>query len=239
MAGNRGFFNPNFDTSKDFWTKDNADAGQWNAGKVFLWDSGNDPDRIIFWSRIPIILLSLILGLFIFRWTRELAGTLAGLFALALYTFNPNILGHNHFVTTDIGIAAFIVFAFYYFSRFIKKPTWKNVFIFGLFLGLMQLAKFSSVLTFPIIFLVLIIYPLIKSNGQGKLQNLKEYLLKGYLSFLISIFYYSPPNISICSSPFAEKLAVVQPGMVINHAQIINLIGFEEQYYETRIIWAA
>jgi predicted membrane-bound dolichyl-phosphate-mannose-protein mannosyltransferase len=151
------FFNPNFDTSKDFWTKDNADAGQWNAGKVFLWDSGNDPDRIIFWSRIPIILLSLILGLFIFRWTRELAGTLAGLFALALYTFNPNILGHNHFVTTDIGIAAFIVFAFYYFSRFIKKPTWKNVFIFGLFLGLMQLAKFSSVLTFPIIFLVLIL----------------------------------------------------------------------------------
>lgn len=189
------FINPNFDTSRDFWTKDDANESQWNAGKVFFWDSGNNPDQIIFWSRIPIVLISLLLGFFIFRWTRELAGTLAGLFALALYAFNPNILGHNHFVTTDIGIAAFIVFAFYYFYHFIKKPTWKNVLIFGLFLGLMQLVKFSSVLTFPVIFLILAIYPLVKSNGQGKLQNLKEYILKGSASFLISIvivwiFYY-------------------------------------------------
>jgi len=36
-----------------------------------------------------------------------------------------------------------------------------------------------------------------------------------------------------------SRWIVVQPGMVIDHAQIINLIGFEEQYYETRIIWAA
>jgi 4-amino-4-deoxy-L-arabinose transferase-like glycosyltransferase len=94
--------------------------------------------------------LSLILGLFIFKWTRELAGIGAGLFALILYAFDPNILGHNHYVTTDLGIAAFVVFAFYYFLRFIKDPTWKNVFILGIFLSLVQLAKFSSILILPI-----------------------------------------------------------------------------------------
>jgi predicted membrane-bound dolichyl-phosphate-mannose-protein mannosyltransferase len=108
------FLNLNFDTSQPFWSE-NANDAQWNAGKYFLYGAGNNPDKIIFWSRIPFILLSLLLGFFIFKWTKKIAGTLAGLLALTLFAFDPNILGHNHFVTTDIGIAAFTVFSFYYF----------------------------------------------------------------------------------------------------------------------------
>ena len=189
------FIQPKFDTNADFWTKDNADASQWNAGKNFLFASGNNADQIIFWSRIPIILISLLLGFFIFKWTRELAGITAGVFALTLYSFDPNILGHNHFVTTDIGIAAFIAFAFYYFLRFIKEPTGKNIFLAGLFLGLVQLVKFSSVLAFPIFGLIILIYPLVKLHGhKSHLHCLGEYLIKGFLVFLVSfavvyIFY--------------------------------------------------
>lgn len=182
--------NPELDTTKDFWTLDNADASQWNAGKDFLFGGKNNPEQIIFLSRLPFILLSLILGLFIFKWTREASGILAGLFALTLYAFDPNILGHNHFVTTDLGIAAFITFAFYYFLKFIKDPNWKNTFISGLFLGLMQLTKFSSVLTFPVMGFVLLVYPLIKLDSQGKaekLKNLKNYLSKGAVAFVFSL----------------------------------------------------
>lgn len=183
------FLKPNFDTTQNFWTTDNANDSQWNAGKIFLFDSGNNPDQIIFWSRLPFILLSLILGLFIFKWTREIAGLTAGLFALILYAFDPNILGHNHFVTTDLGIAAFIVFAFYYFLKFIKDPSWKNVFIGSLFLGLVQLAKFSSVLIFPVLGLILIIYPLIRleKEKRSKLKVLGEYVLKGAVAFVLSL----------------------------------------------------
>ncbi|EKE11492.1 MAG: hypothetical protein ACD_15C00073G0006 [uncultured bacterium] len=190
------FIQPKFDIAADFWTKDNADASQWNAGKSFLFASGNNADQIIFWSRLPIILISLLLGFFIFKWTRELAGVTAGIFALTLYSFDPNILGHNHFVTTDIGIAAFITFAFYYFLRFIKEPTKKNVFLAGIFLGLVQLVKFSSVLAFPVFGLIILLYPLIKMHGhKSRLHCLGEYLAKGFLVFLISfvvvyVFYF-------------------------------------------------
>ncbi|PIP27693.1 MAG: hypothetical protein COX30_00525 [Candidatus Moranbacteria bacterium CG23_combo_of_CG06-09_8_20_14_all_39_10] len=181
------FINPKFDTTQNFWTTDNADDSQWNAGKSFLFGSGNDPDQIIFWSRLPLILLSLIFGLFIFKWTREMAGITAGLFALTLYAFDPNILGHNHFVTTDLGIAAFIVFAFYYFLKFIKEPTRKNILLAGLFLGLVQLVKFSSVLTFPVFGLLIIIYPLVKlSHDKSKWKILGEYIWKGAMVFIIS-----------------------------------------------------
>lgn len=194
------FMHLNFDTSQPFWNE-NANDAQWNAGKHFLYEAGNNPDLIIFWSRIPMILLSLLLGFFIFKWTKEMAGTIAGIFALLLYVFDPNILGHNHFVTTDIGIAAFTVFSFYYFLKFIKEPTWKNVLVGGIFLGLMQLTKFSSVLAFPVFGLILIIYPLVKrardKNGKeiAKISLLLEYLGKGLIAFLISLilvcaFYY-------------------------------------------------
>lgn len=198
------FMNLNFDTTKPFWTGElekKWDEGQWAAGRHLLYENGNDADQIIFWSRIPIILISLLLGFFIFKWTREMAGTLAGLFALALYAFNPNILGHNHYVTTDIGIAAFTTFSFYYFLRFIKRPSWKNVFIGGIFLGLIQLAKFSSIVIFPIFGLIIVIYPLVKRSKEtevktegkksiysAKMKILGEYLKKGLIAFLISIF---------------------------------------------------
>jgi len=132
------FLDLNFDTTHSSWTTDNVADNQWNAGRKFLYGSGNDPDRVIFWSRVPFILLALALGLFIFRWTKEIASIPAALLALALYAFNPNVLGHNHLVTTDLGIAAFITFSFYYFLKFIKQPSWKNVFLAGLFLGLWQ-----------------------------------------------------------------------------------------------------
>jgi len=187
------FIDLNFDTSKDFWNQNPNDA-QWNAGKEFLFNSGNNPDQIIFWSRIPIIALFIILGIFIFKWTRLLSGIGAGLLALILYTFDPNILGHNHFVTTDLGIAAFITFSFYYFLKFIKDPIWKNVFIFAIFLALVQLTKFSSVLIFPIFGMVLIIYSLIKlarskrENTFGfKMKNFGEYFGKFIISFGISL----------------------------------------------------
>ncbi|MFC1645213.1 ArnT family glycosyltransferase [Patescibacteria group bacterium] len=189
------FLNLNFDTTQDFWTQDVN--GQWAAGRHLLYEAGNNPDAIVFWSRIPIILISLILGLFIFKWVKEFAGTLAGLLSFTIYSFDPNILGHNHYVTTDIGIAAFLTFAFYYFIRFLKAPSWKNAFIGGVFLGLLQLAKFSSITAFPILGAALIVFPLIKKikvkDGEEggiikkKFQTLFDYILKGLYAFAISM----------------------------------------------------
>lgn len=135
---------------------------QWDLGTMFIFS--NDADAVMFWSRFPIILIALLLGFFIFQWTKELAGTVAGLFALVLYAFDPNVLGHNHYVTTDLGIAAFIFISFYFFIKFLKKPAWKNVLLAGIFLGLAQLTKFSAVLLFPYFGLILVVYALAKKN---------------------------------------------------------------------------
>ena len=193
------FVHPNFDvTNQKFWDgtlPGKWDEGQWAAGRYLLYEAGNDADKILFFARLPIVILSLIFGWFIFFWVRRLTGTLAGLFALTLYAFDPNILGHNHFVTTDLGIAAFFTFAFYFYLNFIKNPTWKNVALAGFFLGLLQLAKFSFIVGLPILALATLIYPLTKKlrdPAEGNLwkyraKKLGEYILKGFSLLVISL----------------------------------------------------
>ena len=188
------FLHLNFDTNQKFWTDDVN--GEWDAGNYLFYHAGNNPDAILFWARLPIIIISVIFGLFLFMWGREIAGITGGLFILMLYAFDPNILGHNHYVTTDVGIAAFMTFSAYFFLKFIKNPTWKNTIIGGIFLGLVHLTKFSSVILLPIFGLVLIIYPLVKKLSYDKDENNKLalraktfgwYFLKGLVAFAISI----------------------------------------------------
>lgn len=150
------FLHVTFPTNEQYWTT--AANGQWDAGWKFIYLPGNNTDQLIFWARFPFILLSLLLGWMIFKWAKELFGTNAGLLALSLYAFDPNILGHNHYVTTDLGVAAFCIFAFYFFTKYLQNPTWKATLLAGIFLGFAQLAKFSAVLLFPIFGLALLIY---------------------------------------------------------------------------------
>lgn len=193
------FMDLEFPVEDPLWT-----AGvneQWSLGDKFI--NSNNVDEVTFWSRFPLILIALLLGFFIFQWTKELAGTVAGLFALVLYSFDPNILGHNHYVTTDIGIAAFIFISFYFFIKFLKKPGWKNTVLAGIFLGLAQLTKFSAVLLFPFFAIVILIYAIARKKPgfsrmldyKFKLGNLWNYIGKYVIAVvicfvLIWILYY-------------------------------------------------
>jgi hypothetical protein len=185
------FLNLNFDVSgQSFWNgtmPKKWDEGQWAAGRYLLYQVGNNPDAIIFWARFPIILLSLLLGWFIFFWAKKLFGISGGLLALVFYAFDPNILGHNHFVTTDIGIAAFLTFSFYYYIKFIKNPSWKNVLWAGIFLGLLQLSKFSFLIAFPIFALITILYPLVVRAEISRIKKFGEYVGKGAIVFSLSM----------------------------------------------------
>ncbi len=161
---------------------------QWVVGDMFVNCSRpeiacNDADTILFFARLPIILLAVLLGIGIFLWTRELGGTLAGIFAVTLYAFDPNVIAHNHYVTTDIGSAAFIFLAFYGFVRFLKNPSPKNILIAGIFLGLAQLAKFSAVLLFPVFGLFLLLFALTTPQTSNYPMSFLRHALQNIFSY--------------------------------------------------------
>lgn len=178
---------PAFPVTDPAWTEGVNE--QWVLGDKFLHESGNSADAITFWARLPILAVALLLGVALYLWTRRLAGTAAGLLALTLYAFDPNVIAHDHYVTTDIGIAAFIFFATYFFVRFLQEPTGRNVVLAGLFLGLVQLAKFSAVLLFPIFGIMTLVYAFARipepERKETRLRIVFDYLWKFAASVVI------------------------------------------------------
>ncbi len=165
--------------------------------RTSLYKPNINADKIIFWARIPIVLLSVLLGFYVFVWGKELYGSVGGLFALFLYAFNPNILAHSRLATTDIGVTFFMFIAIYYFWKFINQPTKKSMITSGTTLGLALLCKFTAVLLLPIFFLLTLAAILYKEEANisffphiNFLSN-KEFLKKTYLFSLALLLIFS------------------------------------------------
>lgn len=159
--------------------------GQWEAGWYMLYKTSNDPKTVLDLSRLPMMLLMIALGLFIFKWAKELFGRKVGLIVLLLYAFYPDVLAHGRLVTTDVAATFGFVVAAYYFDKAIQKVSRRTVIYAALALALAQLLKFSAILLFPIFFILIVIKAIQARKRDGFWRKLWFYF-KPF--FWISIF---------------------------------------------------
>jgi hypothetical protein len=101
--------------------------------------------------RVSAELLALGLCLLVFLTAREWFGDAAGLVALTLVVFDPNVLAHSALVTTDIGVSCFFVAAIWTFYRFATRPTLIRLLLAGLATGLLLATKHSGILIGPML----------------------------------------------------------------------------------------
>src|SRR5437773_1072643 len=120
-------------------------ASQYQLGYEFFYRL-NPGDRLLFWGRIPIVLLAVMMACFVWRWAKELYGWRAGLLALFLCCLSPDVIAHSQLVTMDLGAACFSFIFFYYFYRLLHDPTRRHVLWSGVFLGLTLVSKFTTLL---------------------------------------------------------------------------------------------
>ncbi len=166
------------------------DIRQWDAGWYFLFHSGNNPDEILFWARLPMLLIVLALGILLYKWASEEFGNKTGLFVLFLYAFTPDVLAHGHFVTTDVPAALAFVLGVYTFSKFLDKKNLKYLIFAGIGLGIAELLKFSACLLYPIFFLLIIVKSIIdnKAKKTGFWKKLWQYFKPLFWISVISQF---------------------------------------------------
>lgn len=109
-------------------------------------------------ARYPTMLASLVLAWLVFRWSSRLYGAAAGLLSLTLHVFDPNLLAHSRFVTTDLYAALTITLALYTFWRFLEAPDRPSRLRRGvaaaLAFGLAQVAKYTGAYLAPVLLLV-------------------------------------------------------------------------------------
>jgi hypothetical protein len=122
---------------------------EFDYARAFLYRA-NDADRLLRAARIPMMILTALLGILVFLWAREIAGAWGGAAAVVLYATEPNILAHGRLVTTDLGAAAFCLGAVWSLRRVLRAPSPANAAIFGLLLGAALLSKFSALILLPL-----------------------------------------------------------------------------------------
>ncbi len=135
------FLEPRLDLTHPAWTSE--PPNEWEFGRSFLYS--NDADRLLFWGRLPVVLLALLLGLHAWLWARELFGEAAGLVALTLFAFCPTVIAHGHLVTMDVPLAAFSTMALYWLRAWLLRGGSWPLLAAGASLGLALATKFSAV----------------------------------------------------------------------------------------------
>jgi Dolichyl-phosphate-mannose-protein mannosyltransferase len=149
------------------------------------WIARNDggSNRLVFQMRLAAGLLALAFSFTVFVVASDWFGTAAGLVALALVTFDPNILAHSALVTTDIGVSLFLLASIYAFYRYVTRPSLVRLLIAGVLAGLLLATKHSGILLAPM--LVLLIAWELWVAPAGTRGKLAKWLCGGFAAIAV------------------------------------------------------
>ena len=90
-------------------------------GRKFLYHNNVNSDALIFWPRFMIMLVTLVLGWLIGVWAAARNGPWAGVLAVALFSMDPNMLAHGHYVTPDMAVTLACFAAVFLFWRYLEQ----------------------------------------------------------------------------------------------------------------------
>ena len=149
-------------------------------GQALLSAPENRDNRLLNFARMMMVLTGALLAWFVYRWSSELYGSLAGLTATMLCCFCPNILANSRLITPDIALTTFSFISLYYFWKISRAGRMRDAIIGGIFFGLALLSKFTALLLLPI-FAALIIAAWLPTRTA----NLRGYLIFGAVGLFI------------------------------------------------------
>ncbi|RJQ25582.1 phospholipid carrier-dependent glycosyltransferase [Candidatus Parcubacteria bacterium] len=183
-------------------------------------------DPILFWPRITTVLFSVFLAVLVYFFAKKAFGLKAGIFALVLYIFEPNILAHGHYATTDLILSFFIFLTIFLSWIWREKLNLVRIIIISSIVGLSLSVKFSALpfLSFSILGMFLI----------EKKKNIGQLLKFGYwkkrikfvfaAAFFLSIslwstyFFTVEPILGLRFDSNRETMKLAKNNPIINFA---------------------
>ena len=146
--------------------------GQWEFGRKLIYNSENDADQITHFAKLPMFLFFILAAVLIFQWAKKLYGNGGALVALLLFSFSSTVLAHSRFVTTDLPALFGILFAAYFFVKYLQHSNHKNFWLTSIAFGIALLTKFSTFLLVPYFIILAFVWGLIK--GQSAIHPLEN-----------------------------------------------------------------
>jgi hypothetical protein len=182
----------------------------------------NDGAKLFQYTKLPFVILTVVLGLFVFLWSLQWFGPIAAIASLALFATDPNIIANGTVVHTDMAFTTFFFIGTYFFQRSLCTRRWPDGLLTCALFALAAITKFSSVGIFAswsLAGLVWLLQPASSPNFQSAnalTRSHKLLLLSGMLlGSLITtyLFIWAAYGFRFAAIPGTEESFVMTPVM--------------------------
>jgi hypothetical protein len=130
---------------------------QGEVGQVFMRVNADRYHRVFFAARLVIVLLSVLLGLVVWRWSRRLWGPRAALVSLGFYAFAPEALAHAGVMTMDMPTALGFTASFAAWQGFVASGRWRAWAATALAVAFTFLVRLTAVFLPPLLLALAVI----------------------------------------------------------------------------------
>jgi len=128
----------------------------YGLGVTYLYGGGVDAGAVLFRARLATSIFVVLLATGCFLFARWMFGEIAGLIALALLVFEPNLLAHGALITTDSALSALMLLTVLSAYRYHERRSLPWLAACGVCTGLTLSAKHSGILILPILLLLIV-----------------------------------------------------------------------------------
>ena len=175
-------------------------------------------------GRYMTLLVCMLIGVFIYKWSRELWGEEGGLLSLFLFVFCPNLIANSTVVGTDTFAALFTLTSAYYFYRFLRFSGWRAFVLFSINLGLALISK-QSLMLLPLIYAIVALGVLLKRRRlfSGLKLNIARFFVLSVIVLLIinMAFLFNGTGKSLTAYQFrSEPFLNLQQVKFLNNAPL-------------------
>lgn len=155
--------NPDFDREHILLKKtQGSDPKTWSVlndyyfGYDFFYNSGNNHKLMFFLGRFISIILGVLLGCLVYRFSKDLFNRETGLFSLFIYVFSPTIIANSRLTVNDIASTLTMLFAIYSYYRYSIEKNNRDFLVLCLAVSAAMVTKFNSVILLPLVMIGLI-----------------------------------------------------------------------------------
>ena len=211
---------------------------QGEVGIAFMRENADRYQRIYVAGRSVIVLLSALLLVVAWRWSRRLWGPRGALVSVAFLAFAPELLAHAGVVTLDVPTALAFTLSLFTWQVFVTRGRWRDWLWAALAVGFTFNVRFTAVFLVPLL-LVLLLAQLAAKRVRHVRRAIVGYVLMAPAALLaLQVGYLGHPSLTPFGTWSFESRAfqAVHKAMPALRLPLPNeyVLGFDRQAVESQ-----
>jgi hypothetical protein len=178
---------------------------------AFLNHNSTGADTILFRARSATMLLWLLFLIAIAWLVRRRFGAAAALLTVAFCAYDPNLVAHARYVTTDLPVTVFYFLAAFLWMEYLLTCRRLDLVLVSLAFALALATKFSALLLLPA---MVVLYAMRRPAGKPGIVARDAAVLAGITILVISLLYW-PETIRAWSAGAPRLAAEVKRGNAV------------------------